>query len=368
MPESRDAFGTFFLPGPTEVRPAVLRAMLRPMMPHRGAAYEAIHARVVDGLRQVFRTRRPVYVMTASATAMMEASIRSAPVGPVLALVNGSFSERFARIAQACDRRTRVLEVPGGAVHAPDVVERALRDERYAAVTVVHVETGTGAVNDVRAIARLAHAAGAACLVDSVAGIGGLPVETDAWGLDVVFTGSQKALALPPGLAFGIASESFILAASSTPSRGRYLDLVQYEEFALRSQTPHTPALSLVYAAEVQLEAILAEGVEARWARHGAMLARTERWVEDCRRDGLEISYLAAPGVRATTVSALRLPPAVAGPDIVRRVAARGFTIGTGHAALRDTTIRIGHMGDHDVGTLEPCLEAVRASIRDAMR
>lgn len=362
-----DAFGTFFLPGPTEVRPAVLRAMLRPMIPHRGAAYEALHARVVAGLQGVFRTRRPVYVMTASATAMMEAAIRAAPVGPILALVNGAFSHRFARIAQSCDRRTRILEVPRGAVHDAGAVERALADDRYAAVTVVHVETGTGAVNDIRTIARLAHAAGAACLVDSVAGVGGMPVETDAWELDFVFTGSQKALALPPGLAFGVASESFILAASSTPMRGEYLDLVRYEEFALRSQAPHTPALSLVYAAEAQLDAIASEGIDARWARHAAMLARTERWVEECRRAGIELSYLAAPDVRATTVSVIVLPEALSGPDIVRRVAARGSTIATGYGELRETTIRIGHMGDHDVSSLEGCLEAVRASIAEAL-
>ncbi len=363
-----DAFGSFFVPGPTEVRPTVLQAMLRPMIAHRGTAYEALHARVVAGLQHVFRTRRPVYVMTASATAMMEASIRAAPVGPVLALVNGAFSQRFARIAQSCDRRARLLEVPWGRAHDPAMVERALADERFAAVLVVHVETSTGAVNDVRTIARLAHAAGAVCLVDAVTSVGGMPVETDAWDLDLAFTGSQKALAMPPGLAFGVASESFILAAPSTPARGRYLDLVAFEEFALRSQVPHTPALSLVYAAEAQLEAILAEGLEARWARHAAMLAQVEAWAADCRRDGIAIDHLAAPGTRATTVSTLTIPEGLDAKEIVHRVGLRGFTIATGYGEMRDTTLRVGHMGEHSVHTLAPCLSAIRESVADALR
>jgi aspartate aminotransferase-like enzyme len=283
----------------------------------------------------------------------------------VLALVNGAFSERFARIAQQCDRRARVLAVPWGQAHDEAVVARALADERFAAMLVVHCETSTGAVNDVRMLARLAHAAGAACLVDSVSGVGGIPLEADAWDLDFVFTGSQKALGMPPGLAFGVASESFILAASSTPMRGRYLDLVQYEEFAAKSQVPHTPALPLFYAAEAQLERIGAEGMEARWARHATMLRLVEAWVDDCRRDGIDVAFLAPAGARAATVSVLTLPEGLTGPSLCARVQAGGFTIAPGSGAMRDTTIRIGHMGEHAVATLEPCLAAVRSAMRD---
>lgn len=365
MSEQRTTpFGTYFVPGPTEVRHEVLEAMLRPMIPHRGASYEALHRRLVDGLQPVFRTRRPVYLLTASATGLMEAAIRCAPEGPLLGLVNGAFSERFARIAQACDRRVRVLSVPWGEVHAPDRVAEALAAERYAAMTVVHSETSTGAVNDVRTLAALAHKAGAACLVDSVTGIGGIPLETDAWDLDFVFTGSQKALALPPGLAFGVASESFILQAGAVPGRGKYLDLVEMEEYAAKAQVPHTPALSLLYAADVQVGRIARAGIEARWAAHAAMLAMTEEWVENCRREGHGIGFLAREGTRAPTVSALTIGDGMAARDIVSRTAERGYVIATGYGALRDTTIRIGHMGDHTVDTLRGCLAAVKASLR----
>jgi aspartate aminotransferase-like enzyme len=362
-------FGTFFLPGPTEVRAEVLEAMLLPMLPHRGARYEALHARIVTGLQQVFRTKRPVYLMSCSATGAMEMAIRGAPEGPILSLVNGAFSERFARIAQSCDRSTRVLSVPLGDTPHLEQVEEALVEggaggAAFAAVTVVHSETSTGALSDIHAITELAHRHGAMCLVDSVTGIAGTRVETDAWGLDFVLTGSQKALALPPGLAFAVASEAYVLQASNAPSRGRYLDVVEYEEFARRSQTPNTPALSLLYAAECQLEQIRFEGIEARWIRHAEMLARTEAWVESLRDAGLAIGYLCRPGERSPTVSTITLPEAMKATAVVARVAELGFVIGTGYGALKERTIRIGHMGDHTVDTLEPCLGAVEQALR----
>lgn len=363
---SSTGFGTFFHPGPTEVRPEVLAAMLRPMIPHRGSAYQAMHRRIVAGLQHVFRTRRPVYLFTASATGAMEAAIRGAPEGRILSLVNGSFSERFARIAQSCDRATRVLSAPPGETVPLDLVEQALAEGSFAAVTAVHAETSTGTLSDVRAITELAHRYGAMCLVDSVTGVGGSPVETDEWGLDFVLTGSQKALAMPPGLAFAVASEAYILQASATPHRGRYLDVVEYEEFSLKSQTPTTPALSLLYAADAQLEAITAEGIEARWARHAAMRAETEAWVERLRAEGIAVAFLARAGERTATVSALSLPPGVTAGDVIRRVAELGYVIGGGHGALRESTIRIGHMGDHTVETLRGCLAAVRHALTDA--
>jgi aspartate aminotransferase-like enzyme len=270
-------FGRFFLPGPTDVHPEVLQAMVRGMLPHRGAGFEALHARLDAGLRTVFRTARPVYIGSSSATGMMEAAVRAAPPGPILAIVNGAFSDRFARIALACDREVVRLDVPLGHAADPDAVRTALGWREFAAVTVVHSESSTGALTDIRAIAALAREHGTASLVDSVTGIGATPVETDAWGLDVVLTGSQKALALPPGLAFAVASEAFIARASEVPGRGVYLDLVEFEAFAARHQTPNTPALPLLYALDAQLPRIAAEGIEGRWARHAAMAAAPSR-------------------------------------------------------------------------------------------
>lgn len=361
-------FGTFFLPGPTEVRAEVLEAMLLPMIPHRGKDYEALHAAIVAGLQPVFRTQRPVFLISSSATGAMEMAIRGAPEGPILSLVNGAFSERFARIAQSCDRSTRVLSVPLGDTPHLEQVEEALVEggaggAAFAAVTVVHSETSTGALSDIRALTELAHRHGAMCLVDSVTGVGALPVETDAWGLDFVLTGSQKALALPPGLAFAVASEAYVLQASVTPARGRYLDVVEYEEFARRSQTPNTPALSLLYAADAQLRSIAKEGIETRWNRHAEMLACTEAWVERLRGRGLAIGYLCRAGERSPTVSTITLPDGMEAKRLVQRVAELGYVIGSGYGALKEKTFRIGHMGDHTIDTLEPCLAAVEQAL-----
>ncbi|MEX2181633.1 MAG: aminotransferase class V-fold PLP-dependent enzyme [Gemmatimonadaceae bacterium] len=360
-----EAFGRFFLPGPTEVRPEILQAMVRPMISHRSAEYEALHSRVNRGLQMVFRTERPVYLVTASATAVMEMAVRGAPDGPILSLVNGAFAERFARVAQRCGRRTRVVTVPWGETHALALVEEHLASTPYAAMTVVHSETSTGARADLHSLTELAHRYGVMCLADSVSGVAGLPVETDVWGLDFIFAGSQKALALPPGLAFAVASEAYILQASAAPDRGRYLDPVEFEEFALRDQTPTTPALPLLYAADAQLAAIAAEGIEARWARHAAMRALTEAWVAERRADGMALGVLAREGERSATVSALTLPADRLAADVVRAMAERGFVIGRGYGAMQDSTIRIGHMGDHSPATLGPCLDAL-ASVLSA--
>ena len=363
------ASGTFFLPGPTEVRPEVLAAMTGPMMPHRGAAFEALLARVDAQLRPVFRTARPVYVATASATGLMEAALRCAPPGAVLALVNGAFSERFAHIAAACGREvTRV----GGEWHRAvplEAVEAALRARRYAAVTVVHSETSTGVLTPLPPLAQLARAHGARLLVDSVTGIGGAPVETDAWGLDFVLTGSQKALALPPGLAFGVASAAFIREAAATPGRGLYFDLVEYEEAIHKHQTPNTPALSLLYAADVQGAHIAAETIEGRWARHAAMAAQAHAWVGALREEtGAPCCVYAPAGERAPTVTTVALPPGLSGTEVVREVARAGFVIGDGYGRLKGTTIRIGHMGDHTPAALARCLAVVTDVVRERLR
>jgi aspartate aminotransferase-like enzyme len=348
------------------VRREVLEAMLRPMIPHRGKEFEQLFGRLQRGLQDVFRTTRPILVSSSSATGLMEASVRCAPPGRLLSIVNGSFSERFANIARACGRDTDVLEVPLGGVSDPDEVAARLESRGYAAVTVVHSETSTGALSDVRRIGDLARERGARCLVDSVTGVGATPLHFDDWDMDFVLTGSQKALALPPGLALGVASERYMRTAGEAPDRGLYFDLVEFESYALRGQTPNTPALPLLYALDAQLEAIAAEGVEARWARHRAMARRTHSWVAE-RAGRYGISVLAREGARSDTVTAVVLPDGVASGEVVRAVARRGITIGGGYGTMRERTFRIGHMGDHTLATLEHCLDACDAALEDVL-
>jgi aspartate aminotransferase-like enzyme len=347
-------FGRFFLPGPTDVRPEILAAQGAPMLPHRGPDFEALFARVVAGLRPVFRTARPVYVSTSSGTGLMEMAVRCAPPGRLLALVHGAFAARFADIARACDRAVDVVEVPWGGVPDADDVARRCATTRYAAVTVVHSESSTGALADVAAIARAAATHGALCLVDSVTGIAGAPCETDAWGLGFVLTGSQKALALPPGLAFAVASAEFVHRAAEAPARGRYFDVLEFEAFAAKHQTPNTPAVSLLHALDAQVAAIAREGVVARWDRHAAMRTRTEAWAA-----ARGVAFAAPAGARSPTVSCLVAPPGHTGTAIARAMAERGYVIGSGYGAWKDRTFRIGHMGDHTVATLDGCLAAL---------
>lgn len=356
--------GTFFFPGPTEVRVEVLQAMTRPMMPHRGRAFEALFERLQSALRPIFGTTRPVYVSSSSATGLMEAAIRCAPAGRVLSVVNGAFSARFAAIAQACGRETTVLDVPWGETVDLDQLAARLSGARCAVVTVVHSETSTGALTDVRAVTRIAREHGAVCLVDSVTGIGGAELRFDEWELDFALTGSQKALALPPGLAFCATSPSFIAAARGAPGRGLYFDLVEFDAYAAKHQTPNTPALSLLYAADVQLGAIAREGMPARWARHLAMATRTHAWVSElAARHGNAFRVLARPGHRSPTVTSITLPPSLPASTLLAAIAERGFTIGSGYGKNKETTVRTGHMGDHTPEGLERCLVACREAV-----
>ncbi|MFI5256396.1 MAG: pyridoxal-phosphate-dependent aminotransferase family protein [Gemmatimonadales bacterium] len=356
--------GTFFFPGPTEVRPAVLAAMTQPMIPHRGAAFETMFGRLQSALGSIFGTARPVYVSSSSATGLMEAAIRCAPEGRVLSVVNGAFSARFAAIARACGRDTDLVEVPWGDTVELGQLEERLRMHRYAALTIVHSETSTGALTDVRAATGLARSQGTVCLVDSVTGIGGAELKFDEWDLDFALTGSQKALALPPGLAFAAASEAYISGARATAGRGLYFDLVEFEAYAAKRQTPNTPALPLLYAADVQLAAIVSEGMSARWHRHAAMASRTHAWVDDlAAQHGGAMRVLARAGHRSPTVTSVTLPPTLTSATVLRAVSERGFTIGSGYGKNRETSFRIGHMGDHTLEGLERCLVACREAI-----
>jgi aspartate aminotransferase-like enzyme len=359
------SFGTFFLPGPTEVRDEIMAAMIQPMIAHRGQEFEKLFERLQKGLRPIFKTERPVYISSSSATGMMEGAIRCAPPGRILCLVNGAFSERFAHIASMCGRDVDRYDVAWGQVHAIPQLDERLSMRKYTAITVVHSETSTGALNDVRAISDCAHRRGVVCLIDSVSGLGGAELRFDEWNLDYVLTGSQKALALPPGLSFAVASPTFIDQANGTHGRGVYFDLVEMDAYARRNQTPSTPALTLFYALEAQTKSIAAEGLEARWARHKAMAARTQEWITKISDEtGKKLGNIAPLGSQSPTISTIKLPSDVPPDTFTSAVAKRGIIVGTGYGKLKGSTFRIGHMGDHTMESLERCLSACSSVLR----
>lgn len=358
--------GTFYFPGPTEIRREVMEAMVRQPLPGRTQSLRDLFASLQEGLKPVFRTERLVYVATSSGTGMMEAAVRCAPRGKILSIVGGPFAERFARIARACEREVTQHDVAYGEVADPEEVRALLAGDNYSAITFVHSETSTGALSDVKAIASVARDAGVSVIVDSVSGIGGAPFETDAWGVDCVVSASQKAIAVPPGIAFAVISEKFLHDAGGVPDRGMYLDFVEFETNARKNETIATPPTSLMFALAYQLADIAREGMEARWARHEAMRATMEAWVVNTREStGVDIGILALPGSRSPTVTVVTVPERIGAPKVVEAVAARGYTIGNGYGPLRGTTFRVGHMGDHTVAGLERCLAVIAKSLHE---
>jgi len=352
--------GRFFNPGPVEVDSDVMQAMLRPMIGHRGAEAHALVGRLQPGLQALFGTARPVMLATGSATTMMEAAVRCGVRDQALCIVSGIFGERFADIAERCDKAVVRLNVPRGGVLEPELLERMLDGPPFDAVTMVHSETSTGALAPVaELIAKLRKRDDVITIVDAVTSVGGMPVETDAWGADFVFTGSQKALGIPPGLSFAAASTRFMERAATIDSRGFYLDVVDLLRAAQESRFPQTPALSVVYALELQLGRIAAEGLPARFARHRQMREMVERWVAGHGKCGI----FAPPGRRSETVTALTLPPHIRATALAHTLATAGWTVAVGIEQELDRLIRIGHMGDVRPEQLAGLLAAIESHL-----
>jgi aspartate aminotransferase-like enzyme len=308
----------------------------------------------------VFRTAGPVVTATGSATLLMEAAVASCVRRRSLHLVNGAFSERWFQIALSRGKEPDRVEVPAGEAVDPDLVRAALGRARYDAVTVAHSETSTGVLNPIREIARAIHEeSDALVLVDAVSSLAGAPVEPDDWGLDVVVAASQKALALPPGLSFAAISERAEDRMGSVDGRGFYTDLARYLGKHREEGTITTAAVTLYYALERQLEHVLGEGMEARWARHRALREETEEWA---RSRG--IGWTSAAGNRSPTVSALRSPEGWTAADWVDALARRGFTVGSGYGPLKATSWRVGHMGEVGLADLRGLLDAADDLVR----
>jgi aspartate aminotransferase-like enzyme len=354
--------GRFFVPGPTEVRPEVLDAMRRPMIFHRTREMEELMERTMRRLGAVFGTTRTVHIVSGSGTAAMELALRSATRSRVLAIVHGDFGERFARMGEACGREVVRLTSETGDVVPLDRIRDALRSRNFDAVTVTHCETATGTLADVPAIAAMAReASDCLMLVDAVSSAGGVRIDMDAWGVDCVVSASQKALAAPPGLGFAAASERLLQRTRGLPDRGAYLDLVRYEEFSARRQSPTTPAIPLLFAMDVQMEHIEREGLDRRHARHAEMAALCVDTVERMQREGLPVRVVARAGHRSPTVTAIQSP---ASKSVLEQMRERGYALGGGQAPIAGDSFRIGHMGDHTVTGVKGVLSALEQVLR----
>ncbi len=342
-----------FIPGPTEVRPEILAACAEPVIGHRGPECKALVTRIREGLRPIFGTEGQVLFETCPATALMEAAIKNLVHKRVLVLTCGAFSERWHEIALACGKEADALPVDWGSPNSVEDLEEVLTKGRYEAVTITHNETSTGVLNPLRNLAGVARSRDCLVLVDAVSSLGGTAVDFDANGLDFCFAGAQKCLATPPGLTAYALSPRALDKAAQNHGRGWMFDFVRQSKSMDKNETLATPAISLMYALDKQLAAIATEGLTNRFARHRAMAERTWRWAA---ANGFEM--LPAAPFRSPTVSTIKLGGRK-GADLMAKAAAAGFVLGDGYGRLKETTFRIGHMGDHTLERLESLLTAL---------
>jgi len=338
-----------FIPGPTDVVPETLAAQTRPMVGHRSQVCADLFARVQPVLRQVLGTNERVYILASSGSGLQEAAVRNCVARRLLLCAGGAFADRWHEVALGNGVEVDRLEVEWGQPHRPDHVERALRSGRYDALAIVHNETSTGVENPLQEIARAAREVSPeiVILVDAVSSAGGVEIQSAAWGLDVVVTSSQKCFALPPGLAFAAVSDRALERARSISHRGWYFDFLLLERYITQNTTPATPAISLLFALEAQLQRMTAEGLESRFARHARMAALAQAWAAE------RFALFAAEGFRSKTVTAIHNTRQIDIPALNAHLSAHGMAIANGYGPLKGKTFRIGHMGEIQPADLE---------------
>lgn len=342
-----------FIPGPVDVHPQVLASQAQPMLPHRSREFESLFRRTWEKARQLFYTQARVFISTSSGSGLQEAAVRNLVRKDVLCCVNGAFSKRWHEVALTNGKQADALEVAWGQPITPDRVVAALRQKHYEAITIVHNETSTGVQSPIKEIAAAVHEVSPETLicVDAVSSLGGVKIEMDAWGLDMLLTSSQKCLALPPGLALSAVSERAMAYAETVPQRGWYFDLVRLEKHLYKDSTPATPAISLIYALDCQLDRIFAEGLEARFARHQAMAHRVQNWALE---HGLGL--FAAEGYRSQTVTTVLNPLNLDIQALNAFLLQHGMRIANGYGPLKGKTFRIAHMGETTLDDIEALL------------
>lgn len=355
------------IPGPTPLPPAVLAAMQGEMIPHRGSEFKALYTNILSMAREAHRTDGDVFTWAASGSAGWEVAVVNlfSPGDPVLATVCGDFGERFAAVAKAFGLDVRRLDVPWGRAITPALLREALNaNPEVKAVLLAHNETSTGVTNPLPELARIVRDHGALVIVDSVSGVGGIPLEMDTWGVDFVLSGSQKAWMCPPGLLVVAVGPRAWEAAERATFPKFYWDLGSARKSAAQGMTPTTPPLTLLYGFNAALEQILGDGLEIVWERH-------RRWGELTRAGVAELGLplFADPAYLSNTVTAIALPDDLPAKGIVKAVRERfNIDVGAGQGALADAMLRIGHMGYCDEAALRETLAALGAVLAEQGR
>jgi aspartate aminotransferase-like enzyme len=353
------------IPGPVEVSDKTFRAFCSPMIGHRGQGFKDLYARIQPQLQRLLYTQQLVYLSTSSAWGVMEGAIRNLVNKRVLCCMCGAFSDKWIEVAQRCGKAAEPLQVRWGSAIRAEAIDARLASGQFDALTLIHNETSTGVMSPLAEIAALKNKyPDVMFIVDAVSSLSATEIEFDALGIDVLLAGSQKALALPPGLTVFTCSPGALAKAASLKDRGYYFDFVEFQKNAEQNMTPSTPSIGHVYALASKLEDIFAEGLEARYARHLQLAQATRDWAARhgftlFPERGFESVTLtcvnngANPGGRIVDVAKLQ-----------KLVKDQGFLIDGGYGRIKGTTFRISNMGDETEATMKPLYSALDAAMK----
>ena len=345
-----------FIPGPVAVSEKTLRAMAQPMIGHRSSDFIALYRSMQPELQALFGTHDPVYLATSSAWGVMEGALRNVVREKVLCCMNGAFSDKWLEVARRCGFEAAPLQFAWGQPVDPDTLRMELAKGGYDAVTLIHNETSCGCMSDLPALmAVLREFPEVISIVDTVSSLSALPIPKDELGIDVMLAGSQKALALPPGLTLFSASPRALARSAAAPGRGYYFDLVEFQKNHEGGMTPSTPVIPLFYALRSKLDDIAAEGLPARYARHARLNQTVRDW-------GYRNGFTLFPEEKYGSVT-LNCFANTRDVDLVALNKAlkeqHGFVIDGGYGPLKGKTFRISNMGDETDATIAELLAAL---------
>lgn len=349
-----------FIPGPVAVSERTYQAMTKPLVGHRSSDFSATYEAIQPGLKAIFQSEDPVFVVTSSAWGMMEGALRNMCAQKVLCCMSGAFSDKWHDVALRMGLAAEPLVHEWGSPLDPDRVKAVLDRGGFDAITMIHNETSTGTRNPIEEVLRVVQDfPEVISIVDTVSSFAGCPTPKDAWGADIMITGSQKALALPPGLSIASVSERALKRAESIPNRGYYFDFLEILDNHKRGTTVSTPAIPLFYALQDKLEEIDQEGLEARYARHERLNQRMHKWVDD---QGLAL--FPQREYASKTLSCIKNTREIDVPALNQALKDEfGFCIDGGYGKLKGKTFRISNMGNETDASFEPLLNALDALI-----
>ncbi len=344
-----------FTPGPTEVRPEVLQAMSTPQIHHRSPEFSELYAELQPKLQKFLYTDQTVFVFTCSSTGVMEAAVRNTVRKKCLNLVNGAFGARWHQITKACGLPCEALENPWDVAIKPEQVEERLRSGEFDAVTLVFNETSTGMMNPLPEIAEVVKSfPDVLLLVDAVSAMGGVKIEFDRLGLDVLLAGVQKAVALPAGITICAVSDRALARAEEVKPKTYYFSFPVMLKYHKKNQTPSTPSIPHLFALNAQLDAMFEEGLEKRFARHEEMASLVQAWAKK------HFDIYPEEGYWSKTLTCVKNTRGINVAELNRTlVEEHGMRISNGYGDLKEKTFRIAHMGDLTTADIRGLLSTI---------